>query len=47
LESQLETFLRKYPFASVKVIVDHFLITVLTIRDVFQRELEVKRFSPQ
>jgi hypothetical protein len=36
---------QKYPFAGARVIPQHFLTTVPTIKDILQRELEMKQFS--
>jgi transposase len=45
LRPQLEAFMQKYPFASARVIAQHFLTTVPTITDILQRELGMKKFS--
>jgi hypothetical protein len=45
LGQQLEAFMQKYPFASARVIARHFLTTVLTIKDILQRELGTRKFS--
>jgi hypothetical protein len=45
LGPQLEAFMQKHPFASARVITQHFFTTVLTIKDIPQRELGVKKFS--
>jgi hypothetical protein len=46
LAPQLEAFLlQKYPFASARVIAQHFLTTVRTVKDILQRELGMKRIS--
>jgi hypothetical protein len=37
--------MRKYPFTSARVIAQHFLTTVLTIKDILQRELGMRKFS--
>jgi hypothetical protein len=37
--------MQKYPFASARVIAQHFLTTVSTIRDILQRELGMRKFS--
>jgi hypothetical protein len=37
--------MQKYPFASAGVIAQHFLTTVPTIKDIFQRELGMGKFS--
>jgi hypothetical protein len=37
--------MQKYPFASARVIAQHFLTTVPTIKDILQRELGMKKFS--
>jgi hypothetical protein len=41
---QLEAFMQKYPFASARVIAQHFLTTVPTIMDILQRELRMRKF---
>jgi hypothetical protein len=45
LEPRLEAFMQKYPFASDRVIAQHFLTTVPTIKDILQRELAVRKCS--
>jgi hypothetical protein len=45
LRSQLEAFMQKYPFASARVITQHFLKTVPTIKNILQRELGMRTFS--
>jgi hypothetical protein len=45
LGRQLEAFMQKYPFASTRVIARHFLTTVPTIKNIFQRQLRMKKFS--
>jgi hypothetical protein len=45
LGPQLRTFLEKYPFARARVIAQHFLTTILAIKDILQRELGMKEFS--
>jgi hypothetical protein len=37
--------MQKYPFASVRVIAQHFLTTVPAIKEILQRELGMKKFS--
>jgi hypothetical protein len=37
--------MQKYPFASARVITQHFLATVPTIKDILQRELGMRKFS--
>jgi hypothetical protein len=37
--------MQKYPFASPRVIAQHFLTTVPTIQDVLQKELGMRKFS--
>jgi hypothetical protein len=37
--------MQKYPFASARVIAQHFLTRVLTIEDILQRELGMRKFS--
>jgi hypothetical protein len=39
LGPQLKVFMSKYPFTSTRVIAQHFLTTVPSIKDIFQREL--------
>jgi hypothetical protein len=46
LGPRLETFMQKYPFASARVIAQHFLTTVPTIKDILQRKLGMRKFSP-
>jgi hypothetical protein len=46
LAPQLRTFLEEYPFVSARVNARHFLPTVPTIRDIPQRELGMRKFSP-
>jgi hypothetical protein len=45
LGPQLEAFMQKYPFASARVIAQHFLTTVPMIKDILQRELGLRKFS--
>jgi hypothetical protein len=45
LGPRLEVFMQKYPFASARVIAQHFLTTVPTIKDILQRELGMGKFS--
>jgi hypothetical protein len=45
LGQQLWACLQKYTFASPRVIAQHFLMTVSTIKNVLQRELEMRKFS--
>jgi hypothetical protein len=45
LGRQLEAFVHKHPFASPRVIAQHFLTTVPTIKDILQRELGMRKFS--
>jgi hypothetical protein len=45
LGPQLEAFMQKDPFASARVIAQYFLRTVLTIKDIIQRELGMGKFS--
>jgi transposase len=42
---QLEVFMQKYPFASARVIAQHFLTTVPTTKNILQRELGMRKFS--
>jgi transposase len=42
---QAEAFMQKYPFASARVIAQHFLMTVPTIKDILQRELGMRENS--
>jgi hypothetical protein len=37
--------MQKYPFASARVIAQHFLITVPTIKEILQKELGMRKFS--
>jgi transposase len=43
LEPQLEAFMQKYPFASARVIAQHFLTTVPTVKDILQKELGMRK----
>jgi hypothetical protein len=45
LGPQLGAFLQKYPFASAQGIAQHFLATVLTVKNILQRELGMKQLS--
>jgi hypothetical protein len=45
LGSRLETSLLKYPFASARVIAQHFCTTAPTIKDILHRELGIRKFS--
>jgi hypothetical protein len=45
LGPQLEVFMQKYPFASARVIAQHLLTMVPTIKDILQRELRMRKFS--
>jgi hypothetical protein len=45
LGPQLEAFMQKYPFASARVIAQHFLTAVPTIKDILQRELGTRKLS--
>jgi hypothetical protein len=45
LGPQLEAFLQKDPFASTRVIAQHFLTTVPTIKDILQRDLGMRKCS--
>jgi transposase len=45
LGPQLEAFMQKYPFASARVITQHFFTTVPMINEIIQRELGMKKFS--
>jgi hypothetical protein len=40
---QRKTILQKYPFASTRVIANHFLTIVFTIKVILQRELGMKK----
>jgi hypothetical protein len=44
LGPQLEAVMRKYPFASTRVIAQHLLTTVPTIKDILQKELKRRKF---
>jgi hypothetical protein len=37
--------MQKCPFTSARIITQHFLKTVPTIKDIFQRELGMRKFS--
>jgi hypothetical protein len=37
--------MQKYPFASASVITQYFLTAVPTIKDILQRQLEMRKFS--
>jgi hypothetical protein len=41
----LEAFMQKYPFASARVIAQHFLTMVPTIKDILQRGFGMRKFS--
>jgi transposase len=45
LGPRLEAFMQKEPFVSAKVIAQHFLTTVPTIKDILQRELGMRKYS--
>jgi transposase len=45
LGPQLEAFMQNYPCVSPRVIARHFLTAVLTIKDIIQRELGMRKFS--
>jgi hypothetical protein len=45
LGPQHEAFMQKYPFASARVIAQHFLTTVPTVKDIHQRNLGMRQFS--
>jgi hypothetical protein len=45
LGSQLEAFQLKYPFASARVIAQHFCSTSPPMKNILQRELGIKKFS--
>jgi hypothetical protein len=47
LGPQLELFMQRCPFFSASVIAQHFLTTVPTIKDIRQRELGMRKFSPR
>jgi hypothetical protein len=42
---RLEVFMQKYPFTSARVIAQHFLTTVPTIKDILQKELGMRKCS--
>jgi hypothetical protein len=42
---RLDLLLQKYPFASARVIANHFLMAVLTIKEILQRQLWMKTLS--
>jgi hypothetical protein len=43
LGPQVEVFLQKYPFANACIIATHFLTTALTVKEILQRELEMRK----
>jgi hypothetical protein len=43
LRQQLATFLQKYPFASVRVLAQHFLASVPTIEEILERGMGSKK----
>jgi hypothetical protein len=45
LGPQLEAFLEKYPFVGAQTITKHSLTTVPTVKEILQRELEMRKFS--
>jgi hypothetical protein len=45
LGPQVEVFLQKDPFASTRTIAKHFLTTASTVKEMLQRELEIREFS--
>jgi hypothetical protein len=45
LGARREAFMQKYPFASARLIAQHFLTTVPTIQDILQSELGMRKFS--
>jgi hypothetical protein len=45
LELQLAAFLQKYPFANARVLMQYFLTSVSTIKEILQRELGLKKVS--
>jgi hypothetical protein len=47
LGTQPAAFLQKHPFASARVLAQHFLTHVPTIRDILQQEPELKNFPPR
>jgi hypothetical protein len=42
---QLKALLEKYPFSSSRVIAQHFLVTIPTVKEILQRELRMRKFS--
>jgi hypothetical protein len=42
---QLKAFLEKYPFSSSRVIAQHFLVTIPTMKEILERELGVRKLS--
>jgi hypothetical protein len=44
---QPEAFMQKAPLPSARAIAQHFLATVLTIKDILQRESVMRKFSQQ
>jgi transposase len=45
LGPQVETFLQKYPFASARIIGNHFLAIASTVKGILQKELGMRKFS--
>jgi hypothetical protein len=43
LGSQGEAFLQKHPFASANIIAKHFLAITSTVKEIFQRELGMRK----
>jgi hypothetical protein len=43
--TQLEAFLHKYPFTSAGAITEHFMTTVLVVKEILQRKLGMRKFS--
>jgi hypothetical protein len=42
----LQRFLKKFPFASARVMAGHFLIDRATIKSILGRELGLRKFTP-
>jgi hypothetical protein len=45
LGPHLDAFLQKYPFASARVIAQHFLVSIPTVKEILQRELGMRKFA--
>jgi histone-lysine N-methyltransferase SETMAR len=43
--SMFQAYLEKYPFASARVLAQHFFVSAPTVKDILQRELGMKKYS--